>query len=67
MEVPESVQLARLTVREGVSDGLAKSIIAALPSTESRRAWADVLIDGTCSIDTLMDKVRQLDVEFRKT
>jgi dephospho-CoA kinase len=49
-DVPEAVQIARLTSRPGIDDALARGILAAQAPRDRRLAIADDIIDNTAPI-----------------
>jgi dephospho-CoA kinase len=60
VDVPEAVQLERLTRTRGLSREDAKSRIAAQATREQRRSIADVVLDNSGSLDDLAEQTRQL-------
>ena len=64
VDVPESVQLKRLTQRDGSSIEEAKSILASQATREERLAVADSVIDNTGSIDATQQRVVELHKHF---
>ena len=65
MDVPEAVQLARLLSRDGIDEGLARTMIAAQASRQQRLAIADdVLVNGG-ALDALPSQVEALDRFYR--
>ena len=65
VDVPGSVQLARLLQRDGIDDVLARTMIAAQASRRERLAIADdVLVNGG-ALDALPSQVEALDRFYR--
>ena len=65
VDVPGSVQLARLLQRDGIDDVLARTMIAAQASRQQRLAIADdVLVNGG-ALDALPSQVEALDRFYR--
>lgn len=60
IDVPESVQIERIKKRDGSSDQLIKSIIAAQVSRQERLKQADDIIDNSGSQALLKDRVEKL-------
>jgi dephospho-CoA kinase len=57
VDVPESVQLERLQLRDGVTRSDAEAALAAQASREERLAIADDVIDNTSDLETLHRRV----------
>ncbi len=57
VDVPESVQLARLQLRDGVTRSDAEATLAAQASREERLAIADDVIENTSDLETLHRRV----------
>ena len=65
VDVPESVQLARLLQRDGIDEALARTMIAAQASRRERLAIADdVLVNGG-PLEALSPQVEALDRLYR--
>lgn len=64
VDVPESVQLARLLARDGSSESEAKAILASQASREDRLAIADDVIDNTGSIEDTRRQVAALHARY---
>jgi len=60
VDVSESVQINRLTARDGGSEVAARKILATQASREARLAVADDVIDNNGSIDELKHQVEML-------
>jgi dephospho-CoA kinase len=60
VDVPEDVQLQRLTALRGMTEADARARIAAQASREERRAAADVVLDNTGSIEELEARVDEV-------
>ncbi len=60
VDVDESVQIDRVTERDGISEQQARAILAAQPSREQRLRWADDVIDNRHSLAELHRRVEQL-------
>ncbi len=60
VDVPESVQIQRLTARDGSSEEQAKAILAAQASRQQRLARADDVLDNTTSLQELDARVDAL-------
>lgn len=60
IDAPESVQLSRLTNRDGISLTEAKAMLAAQVAQRVRLAAADDVIDNTGSLQQLKEKIRSL-------
>ena len=60
VDVPEDVQLQRLTAQRGMTEADARARIAVQASREERRAAADVVLDNTGSIEELEARVDEV-------
>ena len=60
VDVPESVQLARLTMRDNVSEVLARQMMAAQATRERRLAAADDVIINDAAVSTTLAAVSRL-------
>ena len=60
VDVPEEVQMQRLTARDGVSEEQARAALAAQAGREARLAIADDVIDNSGDIAGLDGEVRRL-------
>ena len=60
IDVPESVQLARLTSRDKVSETLARQMMAAQATRERRLAAADDVIANDDAVSTTLEAVSRL-------
>ena len=65
VDVPESVQIERLSYRDGASEEQARAALAAQASRQERLARADDVIENTGSLAGLQGKVRALDRKYR--
>ncbi len=66
IDVPEALQLARTTARDGVDDAQARAIVAAQMPRVERLARADEVIDNGGDLDALAAQVARLDVRYRE-
>ena len=66
VDVPESVQLARLLQRDGIDEALARTMIAAQASRRERLAIADDVLVNDGSLDALSPQVEALDRLYRR-
>lgn len=66
VDVPESVQLARLLSRDGIDEALARTMIAAQASRRDRLAIADDVLVNDGSLDALPPQVEVLDRLYRR-
>ncbi|MGB0514603.1 MAG: dephospho-CoA kinase [Wenzhouxiangellaceae bacterium] len=66
VDVPESVQIERLTARDGVDRTQAESALAAQVSREQRLRHADDVIDNSGSLEALKRRVAELDRDYRQ-
>ena len=66
VDVPESVQLARLLARDGIDEALARTMIAAQASRRQRLAIADDVLVNDGSLDALSPHVEALDRLYRR-
>lgn len=57
VDIPEDIQVARLTEQRGMSEAAARSRIAAQLPRKQRADAADIIIDNTGSLDELATKV----------
>lgn len=60
VDVDESVQLSRLTRRDGIDDELARRMIASQTSRADRLAMADDVIDNNGDLPRLMRQIHKL-------
>ncbi|QOC24227.1 dephospho-CoA kinase [Wenzhouxiangella sp. AB-CW3] len=67
IDVPEIVQIERLTGRDRIDHQQAKAMLNAQASREQRRAAADEVLDNTGSPDDLHKSVRALHDKLRET
>lgn len=65
VDVPEAVQLARLLLRDGVDEALARTMIAAQASRRERLAIADDVVVNDGPLDALPAQVEALDRLYR--
>jgi dephospho-CoA kinase len=65
VDVPESVQLDRLTARDGVGRDQARAALAAQATREQRLAVADDVIENSGSLTDLDVQVERLDRRYR--
>ena len=66
VDVPESVQLARLLQRDGIDEALARTMIAAQASRRERLAIADDVLVNDGSLEALSPQVEALDRLYRR-
>lgn len=66
IDVPQALQIARTTTRDGVDDAQARAIIAAQMPRDERLARADDVIDNGGDLDALAAQVARLDARYRK-
>ena len=66
VDVPESVQLARLLQRDGIDEALARTMIAAQASRRERLAIADDVLVNDGPLDALHAQVEALDRLYRR-
>ncbi|MDT8449895.1 MAG: dephospho-CoA kinase [Wenzhouxiangellaceae bacterium] len=66
VDVPEDIQVERLTRRDGMSRAQADAALAAQARRADRLAAADDVIENTGSLDDLKRRVAELDREYRK-
>ena len=66
VDVPESVQLARLLQRDGIDDALARTMIAAQATRRERLAIADDVLVNDGPLDALPPQVAALDRLYRR-
>ena len=66
VDVPESVQLARLLLRDGIDEALARTMIAAQASRRERIAIADDVLVNDGRLDALPSQVQALDRLYRR-
>ena len=66
VDVPEAVQLARLLLRDGVDEALARTMIAAQASRRERLAIADDVVVNDGPLDALPAQVEALDRLYRR-
>lgn len=64
VDVPESLQIARLTRRDGVDETGARAALAAQISREERLALADDVLDNSGTLDALEEAVAQLHARY---
>ncbi|MGA2654999.1 MAG: dephospho-CoA kinase [Gammaproteobacteria bacterium] len=57
IDVPESMQISRLTHRDGITEAEAKQMIAAQAARKTRLALADDVIENTDTLATLKNKI----------
>lgn len=60
VDCPESIQIARVQARSGLSEAQVRAIMAAQVSREARRAAADDIIDNSGDLDHLHQQVDRL-------
>ncbi|WP_244613035.1 dephospho-CoA kinase [Modicisalibacter radicis] len=65
VDVPQALQLARTTSRDGVDDAQARAIVAAQMPRDERLARADDVIDNGGDFDALAAQVARLDARYR--
>lgn len=66
IDVPEALQIARTTARDGVDDAQARAIVAAQMTRDERLAKADDVIDNGGDLDALVAQVARLDARYRE-
>jgi len=66
VDAPETLQLARLRLRDGVDDVLAREMIAAQASRQQRLAVADDVIVNDGAATDLNIRVQKLDALYRR-
>ncbi len=66
VDAPEATRLERLTQRDGISEDLAHSMIAAQAPREEMLAIADDVLVNTSTVESLVPQVAALDRLFRK-
>ncbi|MGK7295800.1 MAG: dephospho-CoA kinase [Candidatus Wenzhouxiangella sp. M2_3B_020] len=66
VDVPESVQIERLTARDGVDRDDAEAALRAQADRDERLARADDVVVNTGSLDRLRAEVDRLDVAYRE-
>ena len=64
VDVPEPVQLARLTARDGIDETLARQMMAAQATRDARLSAADEVITNDGSIDAALRAVAQLHARY---
>lgn len=64
VDVPESMQIARLTRRDGVDEAGARAALAAQISRDERLALADDVLDNSGTLDALETAVAQLHARY---
>ncbi len=67
VDVPESVQMARLLARDGSSESEARAILASQATREERLAIADDVIDNAGSIEETRQQVAALHKRYGAT
>lgn len=65
VDVPEQVQIERLTARDDIDVEQAKAIIRSQATRESRLAIADHVIDNRSTLDELDEQIQALDQTLR--
>ncbi|GAA5173419.1 dephospho-CoA kinase [Modicisalibacter zincidurans] len=66
IDVPEALQLARTTARDGVDEAQARAIVVAQMPRDERLARADDVIDNGGDLDALAAQVARLDAHYRQ-
>ncbi|GAB2181264.1 dephospho-CoA kinase [Denitratisoma sp. agr-D3] len=66
VDCPESMQVARVMRRNGLSEADALAILAAQTSREARLAAADDVIDNSGDMAALHHQINMLDANFRR-
>ena len=66
VDVPETLQLARLLQRDGIDEALARTMIAAQASRRERLAIADDVLVNDGPLDALSPQVEALDRLYRR-
>jgi len=66
VDVPETLQLARLLQRDGIDEALARTMIAAQASRQERLAIADDVLVNDGPLDALQAHIEALDRLYRR-
>lgn len=66
VDVPQSIQISRTQLRDGMSESQVHAILAAQLSREQRLAKADDVIDNSGDHASMMEQVARLDVRYRQ-
>jgi len=66
VDCPESVQIARVQARSGLSEAQVKAIMAAQISREDRLAAADDVIDNSGTLESLHEQVDRLHARYAR-
>ena len=66
VDVPESVQISRTMLRDGVSKAAVEKILAAQIDRNSRLAAADDVIDNSADLAQVRNSVAELDRQYRE-
>ncbi|MFN3239270.1 MAG: dephospho-CoA kinase [Pseudomonadales bacterium] len=64
VDVPESVQIARVTQRDNNDEAQVRAIMATQPGREDRLAYADDVIDNTLGMSELDSRVAELHEQY---
>ncbi len=64
VDVPESLQIARLTQRDGVDEAAARSALSAQIGRAERLALADDVLDNSSTLEALASEVAQLHARY---
>ena len=66
VDIPETLQIERTTLRDGNSSELVKKIIDSQLKREERLSRADIVIDNSDSLDKLKLKIKELHSDLNK-
>lgn len=66
VDVPESVQISRTMLRDGISKAAVEKILAAQIDRNSRLAAADDVIDNSADLAQVRNSVAELDRQYRE-
>lgn len=64
VDVPEEIQISRVTSRDETDEAGVRAIMATQPSRESRLEYADDVINNTQSIASLEDRIEELHQQY---
>ena len=66
VDIPETLQIERTTLRDSNSSELVKKIINSQLKRDERLSRADIVIDNSNSLDELSSKIRKLHSDLKK-
>ena len=66
VDIPETLQIERTTLRDGNSSELVKKIIDSQLKRDERLSRADIVIDNSGSFDKLELKLKELHSDLKK-